>query len=263
MRHLLKKLIVPVFVIVGIVGYFTYVWAVNTHSIDLERGSSQYLSITDASSTALDLSGDFTIEAWVKIDNAPTSGQTFSIVSKDFFDNSSTRAYYFNLDDSGGTDRWLLQVSDGTSRFGILNSAHPTPGTWTHIAAVYDVDGDDVEFFKDASSIGTVSITAIASIQNTTADFRIGANGDAATNFFDGLIDEVRIWNDERTGTELSDNKDVELDGTEAGLVAYWKLNDDLLDEHTNNNDLTNNNSAVFLTDTPFGTTRGGVYMVQ
>jgi len=43
------------------------------------------------------------------------------------------------------------------------------------------------------------------------------------------------------------------LIGTETGLKGYWKLNDSLLDETTNNNDLTNVNSAVFSTDVPFG----------
>ena len=44
----------------------------------------------------------------------------------------------------------------------------------------------------------------------------------------------------------------VELDGDEAGLVGYWKLNNSLLDETSNDNDLTNNNSATFSTDVPF-----------
>lgn len=35
----------------------------NTQSLDLEDGSSQYLSITDASQTSLDITGDITLEA--------------------------------------------------------------------------------------------------------------------------------------------------------------------------------------------------------
>jgi len=43
-------------------------------SIDLERSSSQYLSITDASQTGLDFTGDFTIEGWVKLESSLTTG---------------------------------------------------------------------------------------------------------------------------------------------------------------------------------------------
>ena len=41
----------------------------NTHSTDLESGSSQYWSITDASQTGLDITGDFSIEGWVKLES--------------------------------------------------------------------------------------------------------------------------------------------------------------------------------------------------
>jgi hypothetical protein len=39
----------------------------NTHSLDLELSSSQYAYITDANQTGLDITGDFTIEAWIKL----------------------------------------------------------------------------------------------------------------------------------------------------------------------------------------------------
>jgi len=72
------------------------------------------------------------------------------------------------------------------------------------------------------------------------------------TKFFDGLIDEVRVWNDIRSDAEVDDNKLTELVGNEAGLAGYWKLNNDYLDETSNNNDLTAVAAPVFSTDVPF-----------
>jgi len=65
----------------------------NTHSIALAAASSQSLSITDGSQTGLDLSGDFTIEAWIKLTQLPsTAGTEFGIVSKYHTTGSSNKA---------------------------------------------------------------------------------------------------------------------------------------------------------------------------
>ena len=51
----------------------------NTHSIDLERDSKQFLFATDVAQTGLDLGqsgADFTIEAWIRLESV-SDGQTF------------------------------------------------------------------------------------------------------------------------------------------------------------------------------------------
>ena len=80
----------------------------------------------------------------------------------------------------------------------------------------------------------------------------IGSWANIAGTTFDGLIDEVRVWNDIRSGAEISANYQQQLTGSEANLVGYWRFNNDLTDETSSNNTLTNNNSATFNTDTPF-----------
>ncbi|MCF7836026.1 MAG: hypothetical protein K9M15_02800, partial [Candidatus Marinimicrobia bacterium] len=59
-------------------------------------------------------------------------------------------------------------------------------------------------------------------------------------------------WSDVRTAQEIADNWNTELNGDEENLVAYYKLNNSLLDETSNDNDLTNNNSCPFSTDVPW-----------
>ena len=66
------------------------------------------------------------------------------------------------------------------------------------------------------------------------------------------MIDDVRLWSVVRTGTEINNNKSIQLLGTETNLNAYWRLNNNLVDKTANGNTLTNNGSAVFSTDTPF-----------
>ena len=41
-----------------------------------------------------------------------------------------------------------------------------------------------------------------------------------------GQIDELRIWNDVRTTSEISANMTSELNGNESNLVGYYKFNE-------------------------------------
>lgn len=221
------------------------------YSVDFERSSSHYLTIADASQTGLDITGDLTIEAWIKIETAPSLNQTFVIAAKDDFANTTTRQYYFVYEDSGGTKRFVFMASGGTARFSVLNHTLST-ATLIHVAAAFDIDGDTTTFYVNGVSVGSAALSgAVAAIQNTATAFSIGArfNGGTPSDHFDGIVDDVRIWNTTRSATEIADNMNYELLGTESGLVGYWKLNNSLLDETSNNNDLSNPNSAPFSTD--------------
>ncbi|HHE38908.1 MAG TPA: choice-of-anchor D domain-containing protein, partial [Candidatus Cloacimonetes bacterium] len=43
---------------------------------------------------------------------------------------------------------------------------------------------------------------------------------------FNGIIDEMRVWNVVRSETELRENMHIPLVGTETGLVSYWQFNE-------------------------------------
>ena len=40
------------------------------------------------------------------------------------------------------------------------------------------------------------------------------------------MLSDVRIWSVARTDAEINANKNQRLFGNEAGLAAYWKLNE-------------------------------------
>lgn len=225
----------------------------NTHSLDLERSSSQYASIADGDQTGLDLSTDFTFELWIKVEQLPsTAGGTFGLISKD---DVASRAYgfYFSSD-----DKLHVEFFSAASAYtqGVTDSAFLVGGdvgSWVHVATSMDISGPTAVFYKNASSVASsMPNTAATSIRNSTSIFTIGALA-SVSNFFDGLIDEARVWNDIRTGGEITSNYLKELAGTEAGSVGYWKLNNDYTDSQTSgNNDLTGQGAPVFSTDVPF-----------
>jgi len=64
---------------------------------------------------------------------------------------------------------------------------------WHHIAAVWDgidvkIHVDDVDDSQTAMENGTVIIIT------TTANTKVGLDTTSAAHYFNGLIDEVRIW---------------------------------------------------------------------
>ena len=215
----------------------------NTHSIDLERDSNQYLSIADASQTGLDITGDFTFELWANFE----SNINGVFINK----RGSAGNYSYNFYYTATNNIVLFLSNNGTSFVSKLWSFTPTLSTWYHIAVTFDSSAGSAQLFINGVTKGTV--TGLPnSIYNSNVAFVIGSNPTVGNYQFDGLIDDVRIWNDVRTSTEIANNMNKELTGTEANLQGYWKLNNSPNDLTSNGNDLTETNSPIYSTDTPF-----------
>lgn len=238
--------------------------AQNAHAIDFELSSSQYLSITDAAQTGLDFNDNFTIEAWVKLEQlASDAGGDVTIASKRNPAGGSQDGWRLFFESSD--DKLYIECYDNGSRtLANMDTAFDANDVdeWVHVAVsvVLDQSGatTSIAFYKNGSAVtSNLGLDNIDNMSTTTAPFRIGASNDglgAAEDFFDGIIDEVRVWSDVRTALEINDNYNTELlDPTnEANLEGYWAFDGQVLtDGSTNGNDLTNNNSATFTTDTP------------
>lgn len=225
--------------------------ALNTHSLDLERDSSQFASRADNAS--LSITGDFSFEAWVKLES---TGITQTIISKN--DNGGgQRSYAIGI----GTDNKPLvtfyshiSFADGFWSREVSDTALVID-TWTHIAVTVDVSVPTMKWYINGSLVASTTANATAtSIADCTADFVLGADMSSGTkvNHFDGLVDEVRLWNDIRTAAEISANYMTQLTGGETNFVGYWKLNNNYNDETSNENHLTASGSPVFSISVPF-----------
>jgi hypothetical protein len=66
-------------------------------------------------------------------------------------------------------------------------------------------------------------------------------------------MDDVRVWSDLRTASEISFYNTEVLTGSEGNLVAYYKCDSNVEDAQTSGlNDLTANNTPTYSTDIPF-----------
>ncbi|MEM7658718.1 MAG: LamG-like jellyroll fold domain-containing protein, partial [Bacteroidota bacterium] len=192
-------------------------------------GSDDFVSVPDAAE--LDLTNDFTLEAWVY----PTSlspGTYGRIISKDL-------AYGWGMNST------RLRFTTYNRRDYDLTYSLPT-NTWTHLAITMDTQ-NDVVFYVDGDSVGKITGSLPS---NTTSDpVLIGSSTYSSIEDFSGRIDEVRIWNDIRTEAEIRASMYRTLDGDEEDLIAYYRFDQQADASHTTLYDQTSNGHDGTLTN--------------
>lgn len=234
-----------------------------THSLDLESSSSQYASITDASQTGLDLTGDLTFEFWINLESLADS-VVYDLISK-WSNTTSLRAYLFRIQKIGSTVNFYFNYHDSGGTARTAHTSFTTPivaiGEWTHIAYTLDISTTGT-LYVNGKSMSTVTPGG-SSIRNTTAPFEIGRDGGMSNNYLDGLIKDVRVFSDVRTQSEIVTDARTES-VTDANLEGEWNFNNAYTDGSGNGNTLTANGSPVFSTNIPWEETNkinGSTYL--
>ena len=131
----------------------------------------------------------------------------------------------------------LARFDDGNIWFAVANenpgwtwidSGYVVPeGTWAHLALTYSARVQLFQLFVDGVPVFSRAGTGeIGNDHETHNFFKIGARREARRQFFDGFIDEVRIWNIVRTEAEIRATMSTTLQGNEAGLAGYWNFDD-------------------------------------
>jgi len=157
--------------------------------------------------------------------------------------------------------RFYVSSTGNNSETYTQNIADPT-GQWNRFSVAWDASASTAYMYQNGVLIGTKT-GALTAIHDNASIFGLAtfvSSGSANTAFYDGLMDDARVWNDLRTATEINNYNTVVLTGSEGNLVAYYKMESGVTDSQTSGlNDLTANNSPTYSTDIPFTgiTTRG------
>jgi hypothetical protein len=149
-------------------------------------------------------------------------------------------------DGSGG---WSVQMGvNATGRLSAGISASPdtyltgttvlTPNTWYHATFVFE-NNNSLRLYLDGNLEASVAI-GNRTLRNSDNRLRVGS-GNIASEFFNGDIDEVRVWNVALSATDILATKDCELDNTQTNVVVYYKFNQGF--------DLVNNTAITTVTD--------------
>jgi len=195
-------------------------------SLNLD-GNGDYYEVPD--SPSLDLSGEYlTLEAWVYID--AFSGDYRNIIGKIAWNTSNNWGYNLHINSGGGL-HFNFMNTNGTT-FALNSPAVVGTQAWHHVAATYG-EGTS-RLFVDGVEVA--SRAANGSIMQNNYPVRIGAWWNSDVNYFNGLIDEVRIWNVKRTQSEIQSTMYSELSGDEPGLMGYWQFDLETYDHSPNGN---------------------------
>jgi hypothetical protein len=149
--------------------------------------------------------GGLTISAWIKADNLANCGSSdCRIISKATGIQEQDHYWMISTIHSGGTKlRLRLKTDDGITSTLVANQGNIGNGVWTHVAATFD--GNVMKLYKDGQSVGSSGKSGNLAV-NTGVAAWIGNNPPQATNRpFDGMIDEVAIWDRSLSDQEISD----------------------------------------------------------
>jgi len=146
-------------------------------------GNTDLLSVGDNS--RLEPIGGITVSAWVYLTSF-TPSEDYTIINK--MDSDSSISYRLRLlDASSGRVKWSI----GTDSDGLTGTVDTTVNTLTHIAATYD--GKIARIYVNGK-IDTEAAKTWA-FTNTTNPLVIGAKGSSANDYFEGGLDDIRLYN--------------------------------------------------------------------
>ncbi|MFH1193616.1 MAG: LamG domain-containing protein [bacterium] len=155
------------------------------------NGSSDFIDV--GNNTALNVgTGDVSFSAWVKPANITGGEQVLG--KRNFGGLGTTNGYLFGL--NSGQARILIENSDGD--YVDYSTGSVSAGAWRHIAAtITRGSATGAKLFIDGVQVGTSQSTSLVqnSLTNAT-NLAIGRQGgDIASGYFNGAIDDVRIYN--------------------------------------------------------------------
>lgn len=160
----------------------------NPRSAYLFNGISNYIQVATSNRLNFGSSVDFTMAAWIKVKASQLSYPT--IIGKRNPPGTANNGYVFFLSEG----RLMVQLNDGSPQNYNSNSSELRDNKWHHVAVSGDRDGF-LTFYVDGIQVGQVNISDIKNIDSRSNLFIGWEPANSAHTYFNGVIDEVRIYN--------------------------------------------------------------------
>ena len=176
---------------------------------------------------------EFTLECWFKKTGSGTTGAfspftaVYPLLAKGRDEETGTTKdanYFLGLLSDGRIAANFEEAGNG-DKHSITGVSVVQEDIWYHAAATYD--GTYWKLYLNGSLEATDSVGKVpqsASIQHASLGTALNSGG-AAEGFFEGLIDNARIWNYARDQQDIVDSSGRVLLAA-PGLLANWSLNE-------------------------------------
>ncbi|MCH8006325.1 MAG: hypothetical protein IH888_08860 [Planctomycetes bacterium] len=174
----------------------------NGGSLDFD-GVDDYVSLPTESD--YDFTNAVTVAAWINV-------TSFSVAEQAIVTKGDTA---WRLERNASTNTLQFSVDGLTTNTLVQGSVSVNDGTWHHVAGVYD--GAQLLLYVDGQL--DTAVTATGTMDTNSSAVYFGANADVAGRYFNGLMDDVYIYD-----TALSASAIQTL--AQKSLLGWWKLNE-------------------------------------
>jgi hypothetical protein len=157
-----------------------------------------------------------TVSFWVKPNSLPGTGEAFLLS----FGGWQER-WKISLPPHG-KPVWTTNHTNGISDMDSGGGNELQPNVWTHVVMVHDGLKDRI--YMDGVQVAEKDV--VGDLNETTKPFGIGYNPIDGGNWFDGVLDEVEMYNYALSATEIADLYTAQstFPGTTDNLVAHYSL---------------------------------------
>jgi len=158
----------------------------------------------------------YTVEAWVR----PAKVGAMNIIARS--DDSYPMAawsHQLRINKEGKFEHYL----ESDDKYVVTHTISVNPGQWYHVCGTAVADGE-MKLYVDGQEEGQPA--DIKELRQKLDRYFVGSASGDGMGMFEGVVAEVRVWNLPRTEEEIQADMRKISNGTERGLVGYWRINE-------------------------------------
>jgi hypothetical protein len=179
-------------------------------------GSKDFISLPQSILASL---SNATIESWFLWNGGNGWQRVFD------FGSGTGRYLFFTPKPAGGEQRALFNIFNGSASYSLYTLQPLIQGKWYHVAVTFNSSTNTGKLYLNGELQDEENIPIYPSgLGNTTQNW-LGLSQYGQDPYFNGRIDEFRLWNVTRTQAEIQAGMKAPVSLSTTGLVSYYHFN--------------------------------------